>query len=338
MKFYLNSKVQKIIGIRTLKTGIGAALAMIIASLLGLSYSLSAGIITILSIQSTKRKSIEIAIKRVIATIIALAIAALLFTLFGYNPIVFGIYILIFIPITVKYELADGIVMASVLVTHLMSEQSSGWQILLNEMGLVVVGAGVALILNLYMPSIEGELSKYRKQIEEDMYELFCEMAESLRARAVSIREQELFSKLREEINQAQSEAYKYANNYLFAKVSPYEKYFMMRNRQLQIMTYMREHSARLFMTYKETEIVAEFALKVASSIKGKIAAVELLEELEKLREYFKKSPLPNTREEFENRATLYQFLNDMEHLLETKKGFKEGLTDDEIEQYDRAY
>ena len=55
----------RFIGVRTWKTGIGAVIAMIIAKELGLSYWVSAGIITILSIQSTKRESLKIAIKRI---------------------------------------------------------------------------------------------------------------------------------------------------------------------------------------------------------------------------------------------------------------------------------
>ena len=51
----------RFIGVRTWKTGIGAVIAMIIAKELGLSYWVSAGIITILSIQSTKRESLKIA-------------------------------------------------------------------------------------------------------------------------------------------------------------------------------------------------------------------------------------------------------------------------------------
>ena len=33
--------------------------------------------------------------------------------------------------------------------------------------------------------------------------------------------------------------------------------------------------------------------------------------------------PLPTTREEFENRAMLFQFLNDMEQFLKDKNEFK---------------
>lgn len=338
MESHSSFKIGHIIGVRTLKTGIGAAVAMILARVLGLVYWPSAGIITILSIQATKRQSVELALKRIVATVIALVVAAGLFATLGYSPVVFGMYLLIFIPIAARFELADGIVMASVLVTHLMGEARVGSAIMLNELGLVAVGVGVALVLNLYMPSIEGELAQCRKRIEQAMYELFCALSASLRAQAVPIGEQRLFSELERQVVDAQSKAYKYANNYLFATVSPYEKYFGMRSRQLQVMGYMREHYSRLSMTYQETEVVADFALKVASSIKGQIKAVQLLEELEELRDYFKKTPLPQTREEFENRAMLYQFLNDLEHFLEIKQAFKESLTEQELKQYEQAY
>ncbi|MGL4736160.1 MAG: aromatic acid exporter family protein [Cellulosilyticaceae bacterium] len=338
MASYSSFKIGHVIGVRTLKTGIGAALAMIIAKLIGLMYWPSAGIITILSIQATKRQSVELAMRRIVATVIALIVAAGLFVTLGYSPVVFGIYLLIFIPIAARFELADGIVMASVLVTHLMGEGMVGGAIMANEMGLVAVGVGVALVLNLYMPSIEGELAQCRQRIEGAMYELFCALSSSLRAQAVPIGEEQLFRALEHQVIDAQGKAYKYANNYLFATASPYEKYFGMRARQLQIMSYMREHYSRLSMTYQETEIVADFALKVASSIKGEVTAKQLLEELGELRTYFKQSPLPKTREEFENRAMLYQFLNDLEHFLEIKRAFKESLTEQERGQYEEAY
>ena len=44
--------------------------------------------------------------------------------------------------------------------------------------------------------------------------------------------------------------------------------------------------------------------------------------DLEILRSEFKKMELPKTREEFESRAQLLQFLNDMEEFLLIKRNF----------------
>ncbi|MEG0085126.1 MAG: hypothetical protein RR817_01510, partial [Niameybacter sp.] len=67
-------------------------------------------------------------------------------------------------------------------------------------------------------------------------------------------------------------------------------------------------------------------------------SAKMLLEQLAKLREVFRASSLPKTREEFENRAMLYQYLNDIEHFLEIKQSFRESLTEEEFEEYKKGY
>lgn len=113
-----------IIGFRTLKTAIGATLAIIIAKEIGLEYAVSAGIITILSVQGTKKQSIKIALERVASFVLALIIATVLFNTLGYNEIVFGIFILLFIPAAVRFNLKEGIVVSSVLITHLLSQKT----------------------------------------------------------------------------------------------------------------------------------------------------------------------------------------------------------------------
>lgn len=45
------------------------------------------------------------------------------------------------------------------------------------------------------------------------------------------------------------------------------------------------------------------------------------LVDLEKVKETFKKMPLPQSRGEFENRAVLYQFFNDIEEFFRNKRG-----------------
>ena len=326
------------IGVRTLKTGLGATITLIIANSMGLQYATAAAVITILSIQSTKRQSIQMAVNRLIATVIALGLASLIFMSMGFTALAFGVFLVIFIPIAARLNIGEGIVPASVLVTHLLTSGSITIALLVNEMLLVLVGVIIALIINLYMPSIESELSKCRREIEEMMHKLFIDMAYALRAQCISIEEDILYKKLEISIKEGQEKAYKYTNNYLFTKVSPFAEYFNMRSSQYQVITYMREHFTKFFMRFEETEIVASFTEKVAGCMRGTITAKALLEELEVLRNNFKASKLPVTREEFENRAMLYQFLNDLEHFLEIKRDFRESLTEEEYLEYKKGY
>lgn len=67
---------------------------------------------------------------------------------------------------------------------------------------------------------------------------------------------------------------------------------------------------------------VGLITLCVAENIREMNDCKSLLSDLEILRSEFKKMELPKTREEFESRAQLLQFLNDMEEFLLIKRNF----------------
>lgn len=54
------------IGMRTIKTAVGACIAIWIANWLSLDYAVSAGVITILSIQNTKKKLFTASVSAII--------------------------------------------------------------------------------------------------------------------------------------------------------------------------------------------------------------------------------------------------------------------------------
>ena len=318
----------KFIGYRTLKTAIGSVIAMIIARELGLQYEVSAGIITILSIQNTKRQSVKIAIERILSCLLALTIASIIFNIFGYNEIFFGVFILFFIPLCVRFELTEGIVVNSVLVTHLLVEKTTSLPLIINEISLMVVGAGVALLLNIYMPSIESEIKKDQLYIEKSLSDIFINMAEALRNNYVSTNEEKLFRDLENRLVLARDRAYKYLNNYFIHDSSYYVEYMEMRHHQFETAKRMRDHFGRFFMTFEHSMIIADFTENVAKYIYESNDVTPLLTGVEALRSDFKTMDLPKTREEFENRAMLFQFLNDIEQFLEIKRDFILNLKD----------
>ncbi|WMJ81713.1 aromatic acid exporter family protein [Clostridium sp. MB40-C1] len=316
----------KFMGYRTLKTGVGSVIAMIIAQKLGIEYSASAGIITILSIQSTRKQSIEMALKRIYACVLALLISFIFFKSIGYDYVVFGVFLLIFIPLTVKFNLQEGIVVSSVLVTHLLVEKSVSLFWIGNELSLMVVGIGVALILNLYMPNTENKIKQDQIYIEEKMKEILFHMAEALKEHYTSIKDDELFDVLEKKLKSTRKRAYKNLNNYFLLDVSYYVQYIEMRIKQFKTMKRMKAHFQHFFMTYEQTIMISDFTIKVANSIYEENTALNLLNDVEVLRKSFKEMALPSTRDEFENRAMLIQFLNDMEEFIRIKNEFRENL------------
>lgn len=312
----------RIIGTRTIKTGVGVSISMILATNLGLKYAVAAGIITMLSIQSTKRESIQIAVQRIGACALALLISTVLFNIFGYNPIVFGIFLFIFIPLTVKLNLEQGIVVSSVIVTHLLVERITSFALIFNELELIFIGVSIALILNLYMPGLENIIKEDQKYIEESMKKLLLKMAAALRDNNSSFSEEELFNDLGERIKIGKQRAYKNLNNYLISDMSYYVEYMEMRRQQLKTLKRLKDNFRRFFIAYDQTIMVAVFTEKISNDFYESNTCIDLLNDLEALRCEFKNMALPSTREEFENRAILYVFLNELEQFLLIKFEF----------------
>ena len=257
----------KFIGYRTLKTGVGAMMAISIAMAFGLKYGTAAGVITILSIQNTKRQSINLAIQRMGACLLALFLSTVLFKILGFNSVVFGVFLMLFISLASMFKLNEGIVVSSVLVTHLLVEKTVTTALIVNELALMTIGIGVALLLNLYMPSVEKKIKEDQVYIEEHIREILCHMSVALRQCAVSVKEEQLFNNLESRLRIGRERAYRNLNNTLFSDNSYYVKYMDMRVQQLHALNNMRKHFERFSISYKQSMMIADFTLRVSESI-----------------------------------------------------------------------
>lgn len=65
---------------------------------------------------------------------------------------------------------------------------------------------------------------------------------------------------------------------------------------------------------------------KTAQTLDEHNTAEDLVAEITKMVHEFRSSKLPETRAEFENRAILFQFMNDLRYLLEMKRDFLCGV------------
>ena len=320
--------LRKYVGYRTLKTAIGAAIAIIIAEYIGLSYAVSAGVITVLSVQSTKRKSIEIAMRRLGSTTLAIAVAVVVFLLMGYSAVSFGVYLLIFIPIAAALNLNDGIVPSTVLVTHLLVEESVALSWILNEYGILIVGAGIALLFNIYMPSVEKDIKEAQKDVERLFKKILGSFSEDILSQSVNIEEEKMFKELDATLTRGFEKAHRLSSNYLSESFLYYVHYMEMRIKQYEILKQMREVLGRVDSYYEQSRLVASLTELVAHQYNEINTAIELMEDLHCYMELFRNQDLPKTREEFENRASLYQYVRDLQTLLEIKKEFADSLSE----------
>ena len=174
---------------KTLKMALSATIAIIISNYIGLQFGVTSGIIAILSIQDTKKESLLVAGRRIIASALAILLSFMLYLLLGNNPIIFGLFLIIFIQTTTILKIEEGMVVGSVLSTHLLTSTNINISWIINEAQLTVIGIGVAMMFNLYTASLEEQFEKNKERIEDYYRAILSDMAVSLVTQAVPIYE-----------------------------------------------------------------------------------------------------------------------------------------------------
>lgn len=313
------------IGYRTVKTAIGVGLAIWIAQLLELNSFPSAGIITILCIQVTKKQSLKAAFCRFVACIIAMLYSFIFFEGLGFSPLVIGLMLLLFIPTTVIAGVKEGIVTSSVIILHIYTAGHVTVDLLLNELGLLVVGISVALIMNLYMPSMEKQFVQFREEIEGDFALIFRKMAQYLRTNETNWDGSELIT-VSDNIAAAKALAFRNVENHVRRYDDLYYRYFKMREKQFDILEKMIPMVAVLPATSDYHMRIAEFFEDLADHIHPYNTSHFYLKKVEEMKLELQQMELPKTREEFNTQTALFDIVKSIEKYLIVKSVYK-GLS-----------
>ena len=312
------------LSLRTIKIVLATTIAIFFAEMLHLNYTVAAGIIAILSISDTKLSSLKTAGQRIISTVVALAIAAVLFQLLGFTTLVFGLYLLFYVPIAYKLNVQAGIAPCSVLVSHLLLEQSTSVHWFWNEFLLMVIGASLAILFNLYMPSKETQIQEMRDAVDGKIKKILLYFDQTLKEGFSGMEDFQLIQELEETLDEAIQVAYTELDNQL---VNPrfYEiHYFEMRKVQASILKQMATNLRFCHLPTKQNKILAGLFYLTAEQLHESNSGTALMQNIQELLNYFRNSPLPQTREEFENRAVLFQLLNDFTRFIDVKQKFYE--------------
>ena len=309
------------IGLRTIKTVIASVLAILIATQLHLLYATAAGIIAILSVGNTKKTSLKSGLGRVLSLGLAIILSFICFTTLGFHTWAFGVFLLVFIPLSVRFNLADAIVVNSVLITHFLVEKSFSWQMILNETLLMTIGVGLALLLNLYMPDNEKQLKEDIKAIEEDFRTIIFAMAAHLNLEKIAPLDDaclDLRSKLRAALNQAHI----HQKNQWISEEDYYSEYFSMRLAQLRILRDMVNLLIEIDIDGLFVDELRKVLISTAENFAEENDGKLILWQIEAVYQNYRQKTLPQTREEFENRALLFQFLQSFRSFVEIKAIF----------------
>jgi uncharacterized membrane protein YgaE (UPF0421/DUF939 family) len=306
------------IGYRTIKTAIGTAVSIFLAQQLGLEFYASAGIITILCIQVTRKQSFQTALNRIFACLLGILLGIVCFLALGYQPVAVLLWILVFIPLTVRYRITDGFVTSAVVLFHLYSLQRVDLASVLNELALLSIGVGVALLANLYMPNVEKELKQLQRQLEHNFSVIFKEFCFYLRNGESDWDGKEMIETAGL-LEKALDLASRDVENRFVRQENSYYQYFVMREKQFEQLERMLPIVSSLHLQVPQGHQIADFLENLSNSIHPGNTAHIFLDELRKMREAIQRTALPQTREEFEIRASLFFLLREIEEYLYIK-------------------
>lgn len=312
------------IGYRTIKTAIGAPAALFIAQFIGISSFTSAAILTILCIKPSRKRSFISAWHRVAACMIGIVLSFLFFELISFNPLVVGLLLIVFIPITVLLNITQGIITSTVIIMNLYRNNQIDLSIIGEQMMIIVIGIGIALLLNLYMPSLELKLQEYQEDLEGKIQKILLEIATYIRDESTLWNGKELLE-ASEILDKATSLVATDKENHLLRSKHTYYEYFTMRTKQLDLLRRMIPLVSKIDHVDLISDKIATFFEELSDAVSPENTATIFLEKLTELREVFRARELPVTREEFEIRANLFRLLHEIEAYLNIKSKFNVG-------------
>lgn len=307
---------------KSLKIAAAAFVSIALAGKLGLNYSSTAGIITILSIRNTKRETLKSAVNRGLAFLCALVLSAACFRLIGYNLWAFAVFLLLFSMFVLSVGWGEALAGVAVLVSHILAEQSMGSSEVANEAMLFLIGTGTGILVNLHLHKDRTEFDKLAGEVDLQIKQILHRMSLYLPREDRSDYGSGCFERLDTALNAARACAAANYGNTVRSGDSFELDYIEMREKQSVLLREIYNNIVRIQYLPEQALQVAGLLGQIEQDYHRENSAEGLLQKLEALLLQMREQRLPQSREEFEARAILFYILMQIRNLLELKKEF----------------
>ena len=308
--------------LQVIKMALAFFLAMTIAQCFGLQYTASAGIVGLLTIQNTRKETFQICLKRVLFFFLAFICAYVVFLIFGYSAMSFAIFLFIFIGLSFLGHLEDGIAMNAVIATHYLIEESMNLFWIQNEFGIFMIGLLIGILINLYMPSQRTKIEQSLFELDQNIKELLVRMSTCLLKEQKQGSLFDEFENVLELVERMTKQTYAEVNNRLLNDTKYELQYLLMRKEQINVLKDIYDFIVRIDFVGNQALDMSDFINKMSFEYHENNDVEGLKEELSILKKHYQHDELPQTREEFENRAMLYTILCYLEKFLDLKSNF----------------
>lgn len=306
--------------LKIIKLSLGASLAIFIAWLLKLEYSMVAGVIVLLTIKNTKKETLKGIIGKIYGFILCTIFSYLCFNILGYHLTSFSIFIFVIIYLCFLLEIQDVIAMCVVISSHYFLQEEISFKWILNEAGIFTIGAGIGVIINMYIPTNINKIYEGQKKLQKEVSTVLIDIADFI----VNPNNKDMYNKdlntLNALIDSSISEAYNNINNNLLSDTRFFLDHMEIIKHQRDILENLYSYVSQLSSTPPQAHIISAFIHKIGYSDFDIETGNLLLDELNRLMLSMKNQPLPIDRVEFENRAILFLCLTELKQFLVNRK------------------
>lgn len=319
-----------------LKIGIGGSAAYYIAEFLNLEFASSAGIITLLTLQTTKWETIKLSVRRLFTYFLTFGMCMILCYLIRTPWLDYGVYLFVLVLFCESLGWRSTVSVNAVTAAHFLSTQDFSYESMMNEMLLVIIGITIAIILNQFHinDAHESGIIKAMRHTEDQMKKILKEMSGYLKNQPLGKHVWDDIRALEKELQDYLDMAHEYQNNTFVSHPEYYINYFQMRRMQCLILHNLHAEMRRLRNIPKQAQLIAEYMEDLSKYITEMNNPKMQMEQLDTLLAEMKNQPLPASRDEFESRALLYHVLMDLQDFLIIKKRFVESMDEKQLEIY----
>lgn len=318
---------------KALKIAGGGVAAILLAEALGLQNAASAGIITLLTVQNTRRETVMSSVRRFAGFGIMTLLSLPIYHFCGTAPWSFGIVLLLLLLLCYAFRMDDATPINAVMATHYMFAGGVSIGMVGNEILLLVIGSGIGVCLNWFMPRNLKKIHEMQRQLDEEIRGILERMSVRLLEADHTGYDDSCFARTERLSEELRREIDLFLQNQTWQDDIYFMRYTAMRREQCRVLQVMYRQLLRLNQIPEQATPLSAFLKEIAQHFHEGNDCTALLEQLEEQLTAYRRDALPETRAAFENRAILYSILTELRSFLEIKQRFYLALPEQERKQ-----
>ena len=328
-------KAEKLL-LLSVKIAVGASLAIYIAEYLRLENAASAGIITLLSVLTTKWGTLKLSLLRIATFLATVAGCWLIFQYVHGDWIGFGVFLFFMVILCELTGLRNTLSVNAVIATHILTARDFSVDFFLNEFFLVLIGVVSAFLLNLFQGnrSHKKAIIENMRYTEQQLQEILERLADYLEGKDTEGSIWTDIIRLEDKLKNFIDQAYEYQNNTWHFHPIYYIDYFEMREKQYTVLHNLHYEIKKIRTMPKQAAVVADYIRYLKKYVIEMNDPKEQIKRLHDILEEMEKTSLPASWEEFEGKAKVYHIMMDLEEFLVYKKRFVESLDEKKLRIY----